>query len=194
MSDSPVPDRKAPAPWRVIRSQRLVADRWLNLRADACVTAEGVEIAPYYVLDYPDWVQVVALDAEQRLVLVEQYRHGLGALSLELPAGGVEGQDADAIAAGRRELAEETGYTAQDWRYVGRLAPNTASHANHCHVVLARGARPTGAPVDDPRERLRVVTKPLDEALDWAFSGGMSQAMHVASLAIALRALGRWPG
>lgn len=88
--------------------QYVLRDRWISVHADDCVTAEGVEISPYYVLEYPDWVNVVALDEYDHVLLIRQYRHGLGRISLELPCGGAEPGESTLDAA-RRELLEETG-------------------------------------------------------------------------------------
>jgi hypothetical protein len=79
--------------WHIVKSETLIKDRWIDLRADACVTSSGVDIAPYYVLAYPDWVHVVAITPDDQLVLVRQYRHGVGEILLELPAGAVEAAD-----------------------------------------------------------------------------------------------------
>ena len=64
--------------WRVTGSRYVHKDRWIAVRADDCVTEDGVSVAPYYVLEYPDWVEIVALDADDNLLLVRQYRHGVG--------------------------------------------------------------------------------------------------------------------
>ena len=167
-------------------------DRWIRVRADDCVTAEGARIAPFYVLEYPDWVQVVALDADDHVLLVRQYRHGLGAASLELPAGAVEPTDATPVAAAARELLEETGCTAAEWRYVGAVSPNAANHANRAHIVLALGARAQRRPDDDPTERLETVRLPTSEVVRRAVVGDLVQAIHVASLAMALTSIGKW--
>jgi 8-oxo-dGTP pyrophosphatase MutT (NUDIX family) len=81
--------------WRVTASRYIHKDRWIALRADDCVTDDGVPVAPYYVLEYPDWVEVVALDADDNVLLVRQYRHGMGDFSIELPAGGMDPGDTD---------------------------------------------------------------------------------------------------
>src|SRR4051794_32365072 len=73
MTTASDPSSAEPKPWTVKNSRDVIRDRWVKLRADDCVTAEGVEIAPYYVLEYPDWVHVVALDDEDHIILVEQY-------------------------------------------------------------------------------------------------------------------------
>lgn len=183
---------KEPQAWTVTSSRPVLQDRWLTVRADDCVTAAGAEISPFYVLEYPDWVQIVALDAFDHIILVEQYRHGLGAASLELPAGGMEPGDRSPIEAAARELAEETGYATQNWRYIAELSPNPASHNNRCHVLLARDVALQVTPQDDARERIRVVRLPVDEAVRLAFEGRIVQALHIASMALALGLEGRW--
>lgn len=144
------------------------------------------------MLEYPDWVQIVAIDAQDNVVLVEQYRHGWGISSLELPCGAVDPQDADPIAAARRELEEETGLRSDCWQLIATIAPNPANQNNRCHVVLARNVTPGGTPEDNPAERLRVSHRPVDEVAQLARNGGIVQAMHVAALALALTGIGRW--
>ncbi|NHN84942.1 NUDIX domain-containing protein [Acetobacter musti] len=185
------PRKDIPGSWTVRSSKYVLKDRWISVRADDCLTPDGTEIAPFYVLEYPDWVQVVALDGEDHVILVGQYRHGLGGMSLELPAGVMEPGDDGPLSAGARELREETGYGGAEWRCVGRLSPNPSTHNNFCHVVLAQGVSFLGEPVDDPTERIRVVRVPVAEAVQLAMSGGIVQAMHVASLLMALNAAGK---
>lgn len=104
-------------------------DRWIAVRADDCVTEDGVSVAPYYVLEYPDWVEIVALDADDNLLLVRQYRHGIADFSIELPAGGMDPSGADPCTAAARELLEETG-CAGDMVWVGEARRNASTHAN----------------------------------------------------------------
>lgn len=185
------PDAVAVSPWTVTASRNLLKDRWISVRADDCVTREGVSIAPFYVLEYPDWVQVVALDAAGDLIMIEQYRHGLGVISLELPTGGMDAGE-DPLRAGQRELGEETGYAASAWRHVASIGTNPASHNNRCHIMLAQNAAFARPPADDPTERLRVVTMPVAAAVRRALAGEIVQPMAVAALALALTPLGLW--
>lgn len=187
--DTPSSDLK---PWIVKASREVIRDPWIKVRADDCLTAEGVEVSPYYVLDYPDWIQVVALDDEDHVILIEQYRHGIQAVSLELPAGGIDPEDPSPLAAGVRELEEETGYVGGEWRYLGRLSPNPATHSNFCHTVLAQGVRPGGRLLDDPTEKIKVLRVPVQEAARLSLDGSILNAMQIASLVIALGAIGQW--
>jgi 8-oxo-dGDP phosphatase len=179
-------------PWTVKTSRDVIRDRWIKLRADDCMTAEGAEVAPYYVLEYPDWVHVVALDDEDHIILVEQYRHAFGGLSLEVPAGAIDREDSSPLAAAARELEEETGYVAEHWRYFGKHSPNPATHTNFCHTVLAQGVRLSGKKLNDPTEQIKVLRVPVQDVIRLAANGTITNAMQIASLAIALSTIGKW--
>jgi 8-oxo-dGTP pyrophosphatase MutT (NUDIX family) len=176
--------------WQVNRSRIVFRDRWVSLRADDCVTPSGVEISPFYVLEYPDWVHVVALDAENHVILVQQYRHGFGGITLELPGGMMDTQDGDPVTTAARELAEETGYTAGAFRLLASLSPNPATHTNRLHVVLGESVQLTKEPAMDVEENIVVVRMPALEALQMALRGDMVHAQHIGLLAIGLNAAG----
>ena len=185
-------DSSRPTAWTVTASRIIHKDRWITLRADNCVSDEGVEFAPWYVIEQPDWVQVVAITDANEVVLIEQYRHGRAMISLELPTGVLDHPGEAPLAAGQRELAEETGYTAHEWRLLASIPVNPSNHNNLTHIVLATGAALTGVPADDPRERVRAHLRPASEVVALARSGGITQAMHVTGLALALAELGLW--
>lgn len=176
--------------WNVRRSRHVFQDRWVSLRADDCVTPSGVEVAPFYVLEYPDWVHVVALDAEDHVLLVQQYRHGFGGVTLELPGGVMDAADDSPVTTAMRELAEETGYTAGSCRLLASLSPNPATHTNRVHVVLAQPALFAGPATPEPNETITVIRLPADEAFRSAVAGEMVHAQHVGLLVIGLKAAG----
>jgi 8-oxo-dGDP phosphatase len=176
------------SPWRVRASRHVYRDRWISLRADDCITDQGVDVAPYYVLEYPDWAHVVALDADDHILLVRQYRHGYGGFTLELPGGVMDADDESPIATAARELREETGYTADTFHHLASLSPNPATHTNRVHVVLARPIRHIGSPTPEPDESVTVVRVPVSEAIRIALSGEMVDAPHVGLLMIGLHA------
>src|SRR5262245_18749154 len=182
---------KSRAVWETLRSKYVVKDRWLTLRADDCRNADGQAIAPYYVLEYPPWVNVLALTPENKVVLIKQYRHGIRQVILELPVGALDEQDASIADAARRELREETGYVAEGWRETGTLCANPVNHTNIIHCFLAFGARCITEPQREPSEHIQVVLMDLDELLELAYRGELRHPHHVASLFFAARALGR---
>ena len=178
-------------PWHTTATHRVHSDRWINLRADTCQTPGGTEIAPYYVLTYPDWVHVVALTSAGDVVLVEQYRHGAGVVCLELPGGVVDAADLDPVAAARRELREETGFAGADWQHVSSLYANPAIQTNRIHTVLARGCTRVGDPtLEDGEEGMAVSVRPVAEIRAGLRSGLLGQSMQVAALLLALDAAG----
>jgi len=177
--------------WRTIKTETLLKDRWIDLRADYCVTPAGREISPYYVLSYPDWIHVVAITVDGSLVLVRQYRHGAGDFFTEIPAGSVENADNDIEQAARRELEEETGFTAKSWKLISTLHSNPASHTNRVHIYLALDAiceHPQR--LDHGEEGLTVHVVPIPEVLAKLPSGYIGQSMHVSSILLALNAAG----
>lgn len=180
-----------PSPWTTLGSQVLIEDRWIRLRAERIRTAAGAEIAPWYVLDYADWACVVALTADDRLVLVRQWRQGAKAWCLELPGGVMDPGETDPVATARRELLEETGYAAPEWRPLHAGFANPATQSNRLHVVLATGAAPAAPVAHEPGEAITVECLPVAEVLAGLGQGMIGQSMHVGAILVGLAAAGR---
>ncbi|MGE3540522.1 MAG: NUDIX hydrolase [Candidatus Tectimicrobiota bacterium] len=180
-----------PLDWQLLRSTYLIQDRWLRLRADTCQLPDKRIIEPYYIMEYPAWVAVVALTREQHVVLVRQYRHGVQQTVLELPAGAVDASDASPLHTMQRELLEETGYASDTMLETGRVSANPATHTNLTYCYLATGARQVAEPRLDPTEHLETVLLPLPEVVRLASRGGLIQALHVSAVFFALHTLGR---
>ena len=172
--------------WKTIKSEYLLRDRWLTVRADACVTAEGVSVSPYYVLEYSDWVHIVALDSANQVLVTRQYRHAAGKVCAELPCGVIESEETP-LAAARRELQEETGCTAREFEQLASLCPNPATHSNTVHCFLALGAAVTTPPNPDQTEDITCEFLSVRQVMDMIDTGKFCQALHIASLMLALR-------
>jgi 8-oxo-dGTP pyrophosphatase MutT (NUDIX family) len=179
-------------PWRRAGAARtLVRDRWIHLRAEAWENAAGASLDPWYMLDLPDWVHVLALTADDRAVMVRQWRPGLGAASLEMPGGAMDPGDADPVAAGRRELLEETGYDAPAFRELPALSPDPARMNNRFRVLLALGAERVAEPCPDPTEEIAVELHPVAGLLEGLSRGAVANASHAGGILLGLRAAGR---
>ena len=135
----------------------------------------------FIVIAAPDWVNVVALTPDGQLVLVRQFRYGTNDFSVEIP-GGVMDAGEDPIAAGLRELREETGYTGTKARLLGSVHPNPAMQNNRCHLVLVEDARRSEQLDWDPDEEFEIMTKPVDEVYALAYAGGITHAMVLDAL------------
>lgn len=171
-------------PWTTLESQLLLDRRWLRVRSDRVRTAAGVVIEEFHVIESVPWAATVCVTEGRELVLVEQYRHGHGGPSLELPAGVLEPAE-DPLAAAQRELREETGYEAADWTALWRVRPEPARHEQWAHFAVARGARLGKSQTLDATEDIAVVLVPLAE-LDEVLTK-MVHGLHVAALLLAER-------
>ena len=155
-------------PWKIKRSEYLVKRPWL-------------EIPEYYVLEYPDWVNVIAIDKAGRFIMEKQYRHGMQRMSYELPCGVMEKGETP-LEAAKRELLEETGYTGGEWQLLMEAAPNPGSMSNMQHCFLATGVEPTGTQHLDATEDLAVFTATRDEVVEMMHDGRIFQALMLAPL------------
>jgi len=178
--------------WRVLSQKTLLLDRWINVRADSCVTPSGRKIEPYYVLTYPDWVNVVAVTRDDCMVMIRQYRHAANKIILELPGGIVEATDTLPEDAACRELIEETGFRATNMRTVASLYVNPASHTNRTHTCVATGVIRVDVPrLDEGEDGLTVELVPISEVINGLSEGFITQSMHVSSVLLALDAIRR---
>ena len=170
-------------PWTVTASRMTFADRWLRVRSDDCVTAEGVEISPYHVIETSDWSCVVALTKDLRVVLVREYRHARGIVIDGLPGGIVEAFDASPEVGARRELSEETGYGGGRFMPVLTTYPDPANFTNKAVGFLALDVEPLGPQALDVAESIEIVLADLPDVLKRLASGELRMhAVHVATL------------
>jgi len=170
-------------PWIVTSSRMTFADRWLRVRTDDCVTAEGIEVSPFHVIEASDWSCVVALTRDLRLVLIREYRHARGMVIDGLPGGVIEAADATAEDGARRELLEETGYGGGRFLPVLTTYPDPSNFTNKAVGFLALDVEPVGAQVLDAAESIEIVLADFPEALARLASGKLRMhAVHVAAL------------
>ena len=133
------------------------------------------------VVDAPDWVNVVGLTAERDVIVVKQHRFGVGAPTIEIPAGMIDPGEQPLVAA-KRELREETGFVAERWRSLGAVAPNPAFLNNRCHHFLAEGCRRSGEQLQDPGEDIHVGTMSLEEMRAAILDGAVDHSLVLTAM------------
>jgi len=136
---------------------------------------------PFYRIESPAWVNVVALTELDELVMVRQWRQGLRAVTLEIPGGLVDPGETPAEA-GARELLEETGFRAGRMTSLGSINPNPALFANRCHMQVAQGCVRVAEIQNSATEETIVELLPLAALPDLLRSGGIDHALVVAAL------------
>lgn len=152
-------------PWQVVDSKYSFRDRWLAVRSDTVRVPNGTVLSPYHTLEFPEWVCAIALTARLEIVLVEEYRHGVGRPSFELPSGAPDEEGEDVLSAMKRELQEETGFGSREWHALGSSTANTARQNNRVHSFLALDAERISDQNLDPGEIIRAHVVPWETFL-----------------------------
>lgn len=124
--------------WKKLSSEYLIKRPWLTARCDTVELPDGRVNPEYYILEYPSWINVIAITTDGEFVMVEQYRHGLQDVFIELVAGVVEPGE-EPLAAARRELLEETGYAGGEWSLWSVISSNPSTNNNLTYCYIAKG-------------------------------------------------------
>jgi 8-oxo-dGTP pyrophosphatase MutT (NUDIX family) len=171
----------APKPWKRLGASLLARTRIFDVESVRFEDPRSKMERDFFVINAPDWVNVVAVTPDHRLVLVRQFRYGSGEVSLEIPGGVIDGGE-DPVAAGARELREETGYVGAAAMLLGRVRPNPAMQSNHAHLVLIEQAKPTARTDWDRDEDFEILALPVDEVYARAWRGEITHALVLDAL------------
>lgn len=172
---------KGMKPWKILESEYVFRRLWLTARKEKLELPDGRIVPEYYVLEYPDWVNVIAITKDGRIIMEDQYRHAAGRISHEIPCGVME-KDETPLAAAKRELEEETGYGGGEWSEIMELYANPSSMNNRTHCFLAKGVERVTDPHLDPTEDLSVQIRSQDEVRQMVLSGQIIQSLMAAPL------------
>ena len=177
-----------PAHWRVVSSDELLRSRLVAVRSDKVLTPEN-DVAERDVVLHPGAVAVLALDATGRILMIRQYRHPVGRLLWEIPAGLRDLAGEDPWATAQRELVEEAAYRARDWKILADYYSSPGFTNERLRVFLARDLEPVPeaerhfVPRDEEAHLLHAWV-PLDEAVRKVFAG----ELHNGPAALAIMA------
>jgi len=174
--------------WQILSSVYVHKGPWATLRADKCRMPDGRMVPEYFVLEYPDWVNAVALTTDNKIIMVRQYRHAAGVVSLEIPGGVIEEGELPEEAM-RRELLEETGYEFNQFEPLCKLHANPSTANNITHCYLARGGVKVQEQDLDAQEEIQVEEYTIQEVKQLLSENKITQALHVSSLFYALMKL-----
>jgi len=173
--------RKRDLVWELVDSREDRRYGLFSVRINRNRSPRTGKIHEFQVLTSPDWVAVIAVTPDDRLVMVRQYRHGSEELSLEPPGGLVkEGESPEQ--SGREELEEETGYLSSHWELLGRMDPMPALFNNSFYVYLALDAAPSGRVNTDETEEVETVLVPVERVRDYIRSGKITSSVMIAAL------------
>lgn len=168
--------------WEVLEKSRIADCRVFSVHEmrSQNVARHADKQYSFYVLDCPNWVNIIPVTPEGNVILIEQFRHGLGEVVLEIPGGMVdEGEEPGATAA--RELQEETGFAAEEIVYLGFNHPNPAIQGNRCFSYLARNVKKVSQPHFDTTEHIVTREVPLVQIPQLIADGTISHALVITA-------------
>lgn len=168
--------------WRVLKSEKLLSKgTWMNLRMEEVQLPSGSVVPEWFVLEFPDWVNVIAITKDGQFVMEDQYRHALGQTHFELVAGVIDPGETP-LEAAKRELSEETGFGGGEWELFMTVSPNPTNHTNMSYTFLARGVEKLSEQHQEASEDIHVDIFTRDEVKELLESGQIIQALHSAPL------------
>jgi 8-oxo-dGTP pyrophosphatase MutT (NUDIX family) len=168
-------------PWKNIESKQGPDLKLFQVRWDSMENPRTGQVLKRLVLETDDWVNIVPITTDKQVVLVEQYRFGVGKITSEIP-GGLIDRGENSKSAAIRELKEETGYTGGEWIYLGSVEPNPAFHTNRCHHWLAQGVEKTVEPRLDPGEDINVEAVSFSDLRASISSGRIGHVLALSAL------------
>lgn len=171
-----------PEPWKKVRSTLVGDFRIFKLRSDVSLSPRTGEEHDFYVLDSVNWVNVIALTPDRRLVMIEQFRHGSNTVELEIPGGMMDAGETDPVATAARELREETGYAGEHARLLGKIWSNPAILSNRTFTVLIENCRLQHAVDWDHSEDLVTRLVPVADLPRLVADGKIGHSLVVVAL------------
>ena len=171
-------------PWLTVEENKEYSTPIFNLlkrRTRLDSVDENLE-GDFYILEAPPWINVIPITPDGEIILVEQFRHGTQSRTLEIPGGMVDAGENPLVGA-QRELLEETGYSSESWKSLGKVSSNTSMMNNFTHMYVAEDCEYVGAQNPDEHERIEVHTLAMQQFLEYVEDGSIHHAIVLAAVA-----------
>lgn len=169
-----------PDSWRRLSSKETADCRVFRVREYLCERETDGKQGDFFVIESPDWVNIIALTPDNEAVLIEQFRYGTEEIILEIPGGIIDGSESAEDAA-KRELLEETGYSAKKWAFLGKSRPNPAIQNNTVFHYLALDCKKTAETAFDEHESVTTRLAPLAEVEKLIGEGVITHSLVVSA-------------
>ena len=169
-----------PETWKRISSKRIAECRVFGVREDLSERESNALQSTFYVLENPDWVNVIARTKQNKIVLIEQFRHGKEEITLEIPGGMID-EDESPETAARRELLEETGFSADEFILLGKSRPNPAIQNNTIYHFLAIDCEKTAEISFDEHESILMRLVVREEIKNLILEGKITHSLVLAA-------------
>ena len=166
--------------WKRISSENVADCRVFKVREDTCERESDGQRSTFFVVENPDWVNIIALTKTNEVVLIEQFRYGTEEIILEIPGGMIDAGESAETAA-RRELLEETGFSSDEFVFLGKSHPNPAIQNNALYHYLALNAEKTHDTTFDEHESVVTKLVSLAEIKNLISAGEISHSLVVAA-------------
>lgn len=176
--------------WEILSSQYIYKDGWFTARKDRCRMPSGKIVDPYYILEYPNWVNAVSLTESGNILMIRQYRHALGESIIEIPGGSMDTTDESPEFAMKRELLEETGYEFESIERIGEISPNPSTNSNITFMFIAKGGKKVAEQYLDPNEEIEVMEMKPEEVMKLLNENKIRQSLHATCLFYAFLKMG----
>jgi 8-oxo-dGTP pyrophosphatase MutT (NUDIX family) len=167
--------------WPIVDREAIGDYRIFSLRKDTSRSPKTGNTHDFFVVESPDWINVVPITPDGQVILIRQYRHGTEEVTIEIPGGMVDLTDSSPAESARRELLEETGYVAGELVLIGSVAPNPAFLNNRCYTYLALDARRVGEPQLDGTEDIEFELVPAAKLPELVVTGKITHSLVIAA-------------
>ena len=171
-------------PWPIIESTKNFNTGLFSITTNSCRSPRTGQEHDFYVIDFPNWVQVIPITPDDQIVMVRQYRHGCGRVFLELPGGLIDKNDLSPDQTGKRELLEETGYRAKNLILLTRIYPQPAVLSNMGLTYLAREVKKVAEPNLDATEDIEVCLVKIQKIPEMIRGGEINHGQTVMALSV----------